>query len=276
MDWLLSEDAAEFSKDAWGRSWRDGLPDSKGEAWLGYVTLALGATRTLDDRYADIHDALVHSLVARIVNDPWLETYPGERYPADIASVLGAIGLHGATTGQVHPELAPALAHFRESIDPSSGLLHQAVGPHGQGWDQPRASGTALAAYFLSFADQELSAELYDSVSEQSRTKLGFGGIREYPPGVAGGGDIDSGPVLFGISPSATGFAAAGARIHGDQATYLSIYRTSHIGLPTRRGWRSGYLMVGPLANAIMLSMFTAGAIPSTPSYLGQSSLAPI
>jgi hypothetical protein len=88
---------------------------------------------------------------------------------------------------------------------------------------------------------------------------LGYGGIREYPPDVDGAGDIDSGPVVLGVSVSATGFALASAKLHNDSSMFTSLYRTADFwGVPMHRPSGMRYLSGGPLGNAILLAMTTA------------------
>lgn len=88
----------------------------------------------------------------------------------------------------------------------------------------------------------------------------GFGAMREYPSGRSGNGDIDSGPVVLGASVSATGFALASSRLHGDRETFVGLYRTAHLfGLPVGDSAGFRYVSGGPLGNAILLAMLTAG-----------------
>jgi hypothetical protein len=94
---------------------------------------------------------------------------------------------------------------------------------------------------------------------------LGFGGIREHPPGTIGGsGDIDSGPVPLGGSVSATGFGIAAARIAGDRNATLALSRTAWLfGVPVDRAADDGaaaraWLSGGPLASALLVAMLTA------------------
>jgi hypothetical protein len=135
-------------------------------------------------------------------------------------------------------------------------LLYQAADVEtGRPLDAPRGSGAAIAAYALSFVARDLSARLYEGVRRQALRPLGFGMMHEYAPGQAGRGDIDSGPVLFGVGVSATGFALAGARLHGDRDQFTALYRTVHfVGVPLGGHFMSG----GPLGNAILLAMTSA------------------
>ncbi len=58
----------------------------------------------------------------------------------------------------------------------------------------------------------------------------------------------------------ATGFALAGARLHGDRPTYQALFRTASLcGAPLRTGGRHRFVVGGSLGNAILLAMMTAG-----------------
>jgi hypothetical protein len=135
----------------------------------------------------------------------------------------------------------------------------------GRPMDEARASGTALAAYFLSLAGQDVSGELYDALHRQcAGSVLGFGYMREFArDGRSGRGDVDSGPVLLGTSISGTGFSLALARAAGDRAGFVALYRLAHlIGSPVSQSDQRVFVCGGPLGNAIMLAMLTAGRTP--------------
>jgi hypothetical protein len=186
----------------------------------------------------------------------FIETYRGETYPVDNAADLAAFALHARATHRAAP---PALARGLEAlrtkgVDPKTGLLFQSVsGP-------PRASGTALAAYFLAFADEALSRSLFQALERsQFRTVLGFGGMMEHPPGHSHGTDIDSGPVVLGFGVSASGFAIGASRAHGDRETFTALYATAHLfGAPFDEDHTRTYATGGPLGDAILFAMLTA------------------
>ncbi|MEM6823278.1 MAG: hypothetical protein AAF558_15215, partial [Verrucomicrobiota bacterium] len=88
---------------------------------------------------------------------------------------------------------------------------------------------------------------------------LGFGAVKEYPKGYSGWGDIDSGPVILGLSFSATGFFIASAKLESDPSMFRRLYATVEFaGIPISRSDSKEYLTAGPLGNAIMLAMFSA------------------
>lgn len=82
--------------------------------------------------------------------------------------------------------------------------------------------------------------------------------MNEFPDNHKGRGDVDSGPLIFGMSPSACGFSLAGARAFGDRDTFVRLYRTAHLmGTPVDFNGRRTYVTGGPLGNAILLAMLT-------------------
>jgi hypothetical protein len=268
---LLAPETTAFGAEAWHARALDDLASDRGHAYLGYVNLALGMLRIVapHNRFVGLHDRITDALVRRISLAPkgLIETYPGEAYPADVASVIGSIGLHDRGAGSDHHALLAAWAEtFRARwIDPQSGMIFQAGDPAtGLPRGPARASHTALAVYALSFALPDLSRDLFAALQRTQRASfVGFGAIREDAPGKSGSSDIDSGPVVLGVGVSATGFALAGARIHGDRALYTELYRTAELfGAPHTSGQGRHFVSGGPLGDAILLAMLTARPLP--------------
>ncbi len=271
---LVSEELRAFDTQSWGDdALARGGPDRGHAAYLGYMNLALGLHRRLqpESRWAALNDSITAALRRRFEASPsgLIETYPNETYPVDNLAGIGSIALHARATGTpADAFLERWCARLRErQIEPRTGLLIQAASAvTGRGLDAPRGSGSALGAYFASFADPKLARDLHRAVRrELTAGPLGFGMVREYPAGTRGNGDIDSGPLLFGYSVSATGFSLGSARVAGDSEHFASIFRTADLFGALRsdeqsRGFRTG----GPLGNAIMLAMLTApkGAKP--------------
>jgi hypothetical protein len=259
-------DMRDFGTRAWhGEDGMASLDGDHGHAYLAYPALALGMARLVDPAFpaslAAQHDALVAAFERRLLASPTglIETYPGEAYPTDVAAVAAAIAIHGRVTHTSHDAvLRQWAARVRTvQIDRASGLVIQRMdaatgAPH----DAPRASGTGLAAYFAGFADRALARELAAAVVRQVSTRFGFGAVREYADGFAGHGDVDSGPVILGVSVSATGFALASARLANDEDAFTALYRTVDLfGLPAGDDFAIG----GPIGNALLLALLTSG-----------------
>jgi hypothetical protein len=275
LDALLDSRARAFDDKAWSGDALESLvappgsPADRGHvAYLGYAGLALSLHRMLrpESRFTDREDAIAAALARRIESSPtgFVETYPGKVYPIDNTSALAALALHARATRQ-----APAPAFLRglealrqKAVDPVTGLLFQAVNvADATPRDAARASGTALASYFLSFADVPTSRQLFRALEKsQFRTVLGFGGIMEYPPRrKAERADIDSGPVFLGFGVSASGFAIGASRAHRDRDTFTALYATAHLfGTPFDEAGIRTFVAGGPLGDAILFAMLTA------------------
>jgi hypothetical protein len=260
----------DFGTRAWhGEDAMASLPGEHGHAYLAYAALALGMARLVDPAFppalAREHDALIAAYERRLLasRTGLIETYPGEAYPTDVAAVAAAIAIHGRVTHVSHEAVLRAWAeHVRAvQIDPASGLVVQRMDAvTGAAHDAPRASGTGLAAYFAGFADRGVAEQLTNGLLQQESTVLGFSAIREYPAGHDGGGDIDSGPVILGMSVSASGFALAPARAFGHEDAFVRLYRTTELfGLSVSDGDRRRFAVGGPIGNALLLAFLTSG-----------------
>ncbi|WP_327140930.1 hypothetical protein [Nocardia sp. NBC_01327] len=265
---LLPEMRAEFTAAWHGEDGSADLSNPRAHAYLSYPALALGMARLVDPAFppglAAQQDAIVAAFERQLLASPTglLETLPGEAYPTDVAAVAAAIAVHGRSTGIDH---SAVLAHWAQQvravqIDPGTGLVVQRMGTDAHAHDAPRASGTGLAAYFAGFADRALAGELATGLFHQERGILGFSAIHEYGGGHNGAGDIDSGPVILGISVSATSFALAPARAFGHRDLFTRLFRTADlVGLPLRSGARLRFATGGVIGNALLLAFLTSG-----------------
>ncbi len=259
----------DFGTRAWGgEEALASLAGDHGHAYLAYSALAVGMARWVEPggfppEVAAAHDALVAAWERRLLASPTalIETYPGQAFPTDVAAVAAAIALHGRATGIDHSRV---LAHWARQvravqIDPASGFVHQRMSLDGTPQDVPRGSGTGLAAWYAGFVDRGLAAQLTSALLAHERTLFGFGAVAEFGERV-GSGDIDSGPVILGVSVAATGFSLAPFRAFGHREAFTRLFRTTTLfGLPARRGEALYFRTGGPIGNALLLAMLTSG-----------------
>jgi hypothetical protein len=265
---LLAPAVRRFDRDAWHEDALDSLSGEHGHvAYLGYLNLLLSLREAVapDAQHAALHRDISDALVRRFERSPGLllPTYPGETYPVDNSLAIASLALHERTTHGRESELVRRWTErCRKSfLDPRTGLLYQSMSEDGRTpIDRPRGSGTALAAYALAYADPGLSRDLGRAMQRELGGKvLGFSLMREYPRGVSGRGDIDSGPLILGYSISATGFGLGSCRSQGDAACFRRLYATLHlVGAPLETDRTFSFVSGGPLADAIMLAMLTA------------------
>lgn len=254
--WLATAEARAFGTAAWGEDGALDVPEDHVHAYLGWTNTALWmAARVGEEAAAEAGRALSDQLARRVHDRPLreLQTYPGETYPPDISTVIASLALDG----RYPEEVASLLARFRaDAIDPDTGLVRQTLDPRTGAPGRARGSGTTVSAWFLGHADPGLSRELSAAARATLRDDvLGFGGVREVPAGTPGVADIDSGPVLFGLSVSASGFGLAAARRLGDDAWHRELYRSAHLAGVEHGGW---FVLGGSLGNAILLAQLTS------------------
>lgn len=264
---LLTPEIRAFDKERWNEDPLEGIGGKNHHAaYLGYLNLLMGLHRSAfgDESYADLHDRITAGLVRNVAlsRTALLESYPGEVYPVDNSFVIGSIGLHQRVTGEDHSDLIATWVKQARAcfVDQETQLFVQSVDySDGMPMDEPRGSGTALGLFALHYADPHLARDLYRGIRKSlAGTILGFGAVREYPRGVSGQGDIDSGPIIFGYGMSATGFSIAGARRYNDETFFRQLYATAHFcGAPSTRSGRREYISGGPLGNAILFAMLT-------------------
>ena len=270
IDKLLTDDMQRFDEKMWGSKAMETLESDKDHhgAYLAYLNFALSLHRSLnpDSRFAETNDLITETLVRRYETSKLLllQTYRNEVYPPDNCLAIASIALHDQATDAGNGEiLDKIIKNFRKvCIDEKSGLMIQSINNYsGKPVDEPRGSGTTFGLYFLSFADQQLAAELYQAARDElAASVVGFGLMQEYPKSSKGGiGDIDSGPVIMNYGVSPTGFMIAGTKIFGDRRLFKKLYRTSVLfGAPLKTGDEWQYVSGGPLGNAIMFAMLTA------------------
>lgn len=179
-------------------------------------------------------------------NTPYLQAYEGEAWTCDSAAAVFALY---ACDHVLEPRYAPVIerwvAAVRERTDASTGLLGHRVGvENGALLDGPRATSMCISIRFLAEAAPELGAELYSKYREQMMTTcMGIPGVREYPKGVSGGGDVDSGPLIFGISLSASAVTIGTARIIGDiEAVARMVPAAEALAMPFTWNGRKRYI----------------------------------
>lgn len=253
LEHMLDPSSHAFDTEAFGVHVEDD-PQGDHAALLGYGNLALSVYRDAGGpRFHDVNDRWTARLDAAFQQRDLLYTYPGERYPVDNAAGLASVLVHARATGEPCPAWVEGwMQRFEDQWVVDGLLVQNALEP-----DLVRGSGTTLAAYFFAHAELPLSETLSEGAMEQLYdTTWRFGALREYPVGVEGNGDIDSGPLILDYSISASGFGLSNARMRGDRSRFRGLFSTVWVfGAPTLD--RTQFISGGPLGNAILLAMMT-------------------
>ncbi len=228
-------------------------------------TLALQPESARDPNDANALRARCDELAAAFSSSktPYLQAYEGQAWTCDSAVAIFALY---ACDHVLEPRYAPVIerwiAAVRERMDAATGLLGHRVGvENGASLDGPRATSMCITIRFLAEATPELAADLYTNYREHMMTTCaGIPGVREYPKGVIGSGDVDSGPLIFGISTSASAVTIGASRIMGDiEAVAQMVPAAEALAMPFT--WNGEKRTIGgllPVADAFMAWSQTA------------------
>lgn len=178
---------------------------------------------------------------------PFLQAYPGSAWPVDNVVAISSLPLCGTLAGRDYqPVIDRWLEQAKARVSPEYGVL-----PHGDfsGERLPRATSLALMTRYLHEVDPQWARQHYEVLREHFWvTVAGFPGLREYVDGRSRG-DVDSGPLLFGVSVSATVVGAGSATLYGDHRLADSVFGLGEVvGFPfgyREKSYAFGLLPVG-------------------------------
>lgn len=263
LERALSPEARAFDTAQWGEDALATLDESDARhahiGYLAHLAMVMSAHRAVGGtRHESERVRIIDALARRITAMPsvYLPTYPGETYAMDNSVVIAAIGVDGRYADVVARFIDHTRTHL---LDARTGLVVFALDRTGAPLTMSRGSGAGWNAFWLPFADREFADEQWARLREHFLVS-GFGltAAREFPVGVEGTGDADSGPVLLGLSPAGTGFAVGGAAWARDGYTLGRLLGTAEMaGFTTSWGGRR-YLLAPVVGDAILLAMTTS------------------
>ena len=262
---MLQADVRAFDHSKWREDALASLDGSHGHVgYLGHLSWALGASCLIGNEEHALALPVARALRRRFDASPTalLETYPAETYVPDNVVAIAGLSLLDRCRGE--PSSRATITRFlevmqRERLDAKTGVLVFAPGQLGRG------SGAAWMAYFLTFIDDDLARSQTAALFREFGVELPFGGfaLREWPRGVERGGDVDSGPLVFGLSPSATGFSLAGAAYFKDTARLHALLVPAEAVGTSIGVWHRRYLLAPLVGDAIVLATRTATPWPA-------------
>lgn len=203
---------------------------------------------------------------------PFLPAYPGQAWPVDNVVAVASLALYDSMFApqRYTDTISRWLEAAQNHLDPATGLLpHQVDAQTGAMLDGARGSSQSIINRFLPVIDSVWAQSQYMLFREQfATTVLGIPGIREYPLDVDGVGDVDSGPLIAGISLSATVVTAGAARLQGDDALADPIFNVGEaLGMPISFGGAKRYAFgLLPIGDAFVAWAKSAVPLTVTPS----------
>ena len=226
------------------------------------------------DRAAVERRAVVVETVLRASRSGFLESYPGQYWPCD--NVVAAAALARAAALLDKPGWLSTLRSWRERADaakdPRLQLLPHRVDADGQSLEGPRGTSQSIVQAFWPALAIALDGAVDTGTWARFREafvvrRAGLLGVLEYPRGATGVADVDSGPLVLGVSASASAVTLAAARAVGDLQLATDLEREAELlGLPLewggRRWYGFGVLPIGDAFLAWARSTPAATALP--------------
>ncbi|WP_067503868.1 hypothetical protein [Actinoplanes sp. TFC3] len=186
--------------------------------WLRGGVLSLGEDPGLRAQFESSSAALAAAFDA--ASTPYLQAYPGQAWPVDSTVAIASLRLHDKL---LTPRFAATVTRWLDAVqtrlDPATGLMpHQVDAATGTPQSVARGSSQAIIERFLVDIDPVFARSQFTIFRSRFVVRpLRLGpGVREYPSGVAGRGDVDSGPLVLGTSLAATVVTLGAARVQGD------------------------------------------------------------
>jgi hypothetical protein len=194
---------------------------------------------------------------------PFLEAYPGQSWPVDNTVAVAALRYHDTILPPLYDETIRAWVTAAQTrLDPATGLLpHRTDYRTGAALEGARGSSLSIMMRFLPEIDPAWGAAQYATFRRQFvTTVMGVPGVREYPLGVTGVGDNDSGPLLAGVSLSASAVTLGAAFAQGDRDLADPMLHTGELlGLPVSWGDTKRYALGQvPVGDAFLVWSKTA------------------
>lgn len=216
--------------------------------WLRGGVLALQPADWRDptevQRFTDVAVALAAAFDAS--PSPYLAAYPGQAWPVDSTVAIASLRLHDTL---LPPRFGNTVGRWldgvRQRLDSRTGLMpHRVELATGEPVEVARATSQSVIQRFLVDIDPNFAREQYLRFRDRYVVSpLGLGpAVREYPYGLTGPADVDSGPLVLGATLSATVVTLGAAQVQGDGRLAGALANYGELlGLPLDTPWTKRY-----------------------------------
>ena len=238
-------------------------------SYYSHLAWMIGEYKLLynDNQFDALYHSLCRAMYRRISDSPILNipTYPFEQiYIPDMLVAIVALNIYSKIYNGRYQDLVQKWmdAAKREWMDKETGLLVSFMSNSGTISPMIKGSYSALNCYYLSLIDTDFAKQQFQILKKYFKQTLPFiAGIKEYhTKKCLFGLDIDAGPIVFGLSPSGTGFAIGTATMCNDSKFRKQLLRTAEIaGCTVSYNGKSHYLLANVVlvGEAIILAMRT-------------------
>ena len=266
----MSVEIRGYDAERWDEDPLKGLDGNVSHlSYYSHLAWMIGEYKLLynDNQFDALYHSLCKAMYRRIGNSPILNipTYPFEQiYIPDMLVAIVALNIYSKIYNGRYQDLVQKWmdAAKGEWMDKETGLLVSFMSNSGTISPMIKGSYSALNCYYLSLIDIEFAKQQFRILKKHFKKTLPLiTGVKEYhSEKCLFGFDIDAGPIIFGLSPSGTGFALGAATMCNDYRFRKQILRTAEIACSTvSYNGKSHYLLanVALVGEAILLAMRT-------------------
>jgi hypothetical protein len=247
INWAIVEVDSEAGKV----NFMDDLPLENGAFYKGWQSYLIGKQLQFTNKKDAPLTALflanceaISQAISR-TDKPYLESYKGAAWPADNVVCLAALSLHDRLfVPKYQAVIANWLGRIKVNLHKETGLIPHSFSLISNKGMEVRGSSLSLMLSFLPQIDPIFSQnqyQIYKNLFVQN--KLGLPAVREYQIGITGGGDVDSGPVIWDVGGSASIVGIRAAAENGDFELAKSLRNSIEaFAFSTNYGGKKQYL----------------------------------
>jgi hypothetical protein len=209
------------------------LPVPYGAFYMGWNNYLLGKKLSVEYNIerdpAEVELYLQQSAaIIKAISDkahPFPESYPGATWPADGTVAVASLSFKEKLLPEgFSDEMADWVTVVKSHLDTNHLFPHSVDSYSGGIKEASRGNSQALVLNFLCDIDSVFAREQFGIYkSKFLTTRFGLPGLREFPDREWSEGDIDSGPVIFGIGGAASLVGARAMMIYGEQTTAIGL-----------------------------------------------------
>lgn len=183
--------------------------------YCGWKNYLLSKILMCDTTFPE-HSSYIETYRAQCINisnaiivsgSPFLQSYKSQSWPADMLTAMASLSNHDRIFNQKYQKvISNWIQKILVKTDPQTHLIpHKTNSETGNTLEGARGSSQSLILRLLYEIDPATAKKQYQIFKPNFiTTTFGLPSLREYPKGMHGTGDIDSGPVIFGVSFSGT------------------------------------------------------------------------
>jgi hypothetical protein len=224
---------SEINSDEGKRVFDKNLTPSYGIFYAGWENYLLGKIISVQGRSsANSSDTIIYDNnceeIIKALNysqSPYLESLQQSCWPSDVTVAVASLQF---TVGELKPKADSCMrnwvAKVKLHLDTNGLMPHSAEYFSGLPHENARGSSQGLILNFLFEIDSFFARQQFKIYKEKFlTTRFGLPGICEYPEGESGTGDIDSGPVIFGIGGAASLVGLRAMTVFGEDKTAIGL-----------------------------------------------------